>query len=173
MPGKEGAREILLTPEAVSILKPWADKYPKGPILGTMRSVPGQRTRSIVDFVGSKRRYPSRSIATSRGTPSPLQCWKTGRARERVAAILGHKDATMVLKVYGKHIEQREQHLRDCLKSVGTHKTTALDGRHRHDVDFYGQISPISPFFQCIPNLFCKMGILAQRCGLYRQFCEQ
>jgi integrase len=33
VPGKKGAREILLPPEAMAILKKWAAKYPSGPIL--------------------------------------------------------------------------------------------------------------------------------------------
>ena len=37
------------------------------------------------------------------------------RTAEAVAAILGHRGPTMVLKVYGKHIEQREEHLRECI----------------------------------------------------------
>lgn len=36
----------------------------------------------------------------------------SGSSAGAVAAILGHKDPTMVLKVYGKHIESREKHLR-------------------------------------------------------------
>jgi hypothetical protein len=46
---------------------------------------------------------------------------ENGESTGAVAAILGHRDPTMVLKVYGKHIDKREEHLRECIEK-GTKK---------------------------------------------------
>ena len=38
-----------------------------------------------------------------------------GASAGAVAAVLGHRDLTMVRTVYGKHFKKREKHLRECL----------------------------------------------------------
>jgi integrase len=43
---------------------------------------------------------------------------ENGASAGAVAAILGPRDATTVLKTYGSHIDRRRQHLRDCLKKA-------------------------------------------------------
>jgi integrase len=125
VPGKEGAREILLTPEVASILKKWAAAYPKGPILRNSAGRPWKKDALSCRFRRIKKKvsFPVHSYL-ARHTVATTMLEK-GASAGAVAAILGHKDATMVLKVYGKHIDKCEQHLRDCLKSAGSHTSAA------------------------------------------------
>ena len=120
VPGKKGDREILLTAEAVAILQKWALKYPEGPLLRNEDGNPWKtsalncrfgrlRTRKKLSF--HPHCYAARhSVAT--------EMLEQGASTGAVAAVLGHKDPTMVLKVYGRHIDRRKEHLRDCLKKA-------------------------------------------------------
>jgi len=128
VPGKEGAREILLLPEAVTILKRCAALHPKGPVLRNNAGRPWNGSALGCRFRRIKKKvsFPVHCYL-ARHTVATTMLEK-GASAGAVAAILGHKDATMVLKVYGKHIDKCEQHLRDCLdriKSVGSHASAA------------------------------------------------
>jgi integrase len=128
VPGKEGAREILLPPEAVNILKKCATLHPKGPILRNSKGRPWTKDAISCRFRRIKKKvsFPVHSYLARHTVATTLL--EKGASAGAVAAILGHKDATMVLKVYGKHIDKCEQHLRDCLdriKSVGSHTSAA------------------------------------------------
>jgi integrase/recombinase XerC len=120
VPGKQGAREILLSPEAIAILKKWTAKYPKGPILRNQKGRPWNGSALNCRFRRIKKKvsFPVHCYLARHTVATVLL--EEGASTGAVAAILGHKDATMVLKVYGKHIEQREQHLRDCLDRMKT-----------------------------------------------------
>ena len=125
VPGKEGAREILLTPEVASILKKCAAANPKGPILRNEDGRPWTADAIVCRCQRAQKKvsFPVHSYLTRHTAATTML--EEGASAGAVAAILGHKDATMVLKVYGKHIEQREQHLRDCLKSMGGQHSAA------------------------------------------------
>jgi integrase len=120
VPGKKGAREILLQPEAIALLKKWAVKYPKGPVLRNQAGNPWGRRTLDKRFSRIKKKvsFPVYCYLARHTVATTLL--EKGASAGAVAAILGHKDATMVLKVYGKHIDKCEQHLRDCLDRMKT-----------------------------------------------------
>jgi integrase/recombinase XerC len=126
VPGKEGAREILLPSETVNILKRCATVNPTGALLRNSKGRPW--TKDAIDgrfqCLKKKVSFPVHSYL-ARHTVA-VTMLEAGASAGAVAAILGHKDATMVLKVYGKHIDKCEQHLRDCLaKSMGGRHSAA------------------------------------------------
>lgn len=47
----------------------------------------------------------------------PTDLLDNGASAGAVAALLGHRDPTVVLKFYGRHIEQRREHLRGLIEA--------------------------------------------------------
>jgi len=42
---------------------------------------------------------------------------ENGASTGAVASLLGHRDPTVVLKLYGRHIEQHREHLRELIET--------------------------------------------------------
>jgi integrase len=119
VPGKKGDRQLRLTRDAAAVLQRWALKYPKGPVLRNTDGRPWTPTAISSRFQRLKsgpRKLPFKVHAYVARHSAAVELLEAGASAGAVAAILGHKDATMVLRVYGKHIEQREQHLREHLE---------------------------------------------------------
>ena len=120
IPGKKGEREILLTDEAVAILQKWALKFPEGPVLRNEDGNPWTTSALNCRFARLRRRkklsFPAHCYLARHSVATEML--ETGASTGAVAAVLGHKDPTMVLKVYGRHIDRRKEHLRACLKKA-------------------------------------------------------
>jgi len=116
VPGKKGSRDILLTDAAFAILQRCALKCPSGPLLRNEDGGPWTTTALVSRFrrLRKKVAIPAHCYLTRHTTATELL--EAGASAGAVAAILGHRDASMVLKSYGRHIERREGHLRDCLE---------------------------------------------------------
>jgi integrase len=120
VPGKKGERDILLTDAAMAILKKWALRYPEGPVLRNEDGNPWKPNalRCRLGRLRKSKKLPFRAHCYAARHSVATDMLEAGASTGAVAAVLGHRDPTMVLKVYGKHIDKREQHLRDCLKKA-------------------------------------------------------
>jgi integrase len=116
VPGKKGSRDILLTEEAFAILKKNAERFPTGPLLRNKQGNPWKKSSINCRFTRLRKKVPFKVHAYLARHSTATEMLEAGASSGAVAAVLGHKDATMVLRVYGKHIDEREQHLRECLK---------------------------------------------------------
>ena len=120
VPGKKGSRDILLTDEAVALLKKQTsiDGQTDGPIFKNTNGQPWRQQSLACRFQRLKKKLPFNVHCYLTRHSAATEMLDAGASAGAVAAILGHKDATMVLKVYGKHIDQREEHLRKCLENA-------------------------------------------------------
>lgn len=120
VPGKKGERDILLTEAALVILRKWALRYPKGPLLRNEKGGPWQPAAINSRFVRLRKKLSFNAHAYLTRHSVATDMLEAGASAGAVAAVLGHQSPTMVLEVYGKHIEEREQHLRDALERATT-----------------------------------------------------
>lgn len=125
VPGKTGDREIPLTEAAASILKPLVLKYPEGPLLRNTRGRPWGKNSLNSRFQRLKTKLPFRAHCYVARHSVATDMLEAGASTGAVAATLGHKDPTMVLKTYGKHIEKRRGHLRECLEKATEKRESA------------------------------------------------
>jgi integrase len=51
---------------------------------------------------------------------------ENGASTGAVASLLGHRDPTVVLKFYGRHIEQRREHLRGLIEADDRPPTNSM-----------------------------------------------
>jgi integrase len=118
IPGKKGEREILLSDEAVAILRRCALKRPSGPLLRNEDGNPWTTSALNCRFarLRNKLSFPAHCYLARHSVATEML--ETGASAGAVAAVLGHRDPTMVLKVYGKHINNRKEHLRECLRKA-------------------------------------------------------
>ena len=121
VPGKSGARDILLPDEALAILRKNALKHPEGPVMRSRWDRPWTRNSLCDRFrvLNKKLNFHLHAYLARHSVATDML--DAGASAGAAAAILGHKNATMVLTVYGKHIDSREDHLRECLRK-GTKK---------------------------------------------------
>jgi integrase len=120
VPGKKGQRTIILSDEAEAILAKWAKVYSTGPVLRNTRGVPWTSDALNCRFRGIKKKTDLPVCCYLARHSAATQLLEAGASAGAVGALLGHRDATMVLKVYGKHIERRDAHLRQCLTNALT-----------------------------------------------------
>ena len=113
IPGNKLGHNILLTERAYEMVKELAELHPTGPLFRNREDEPWLAkalTKRVLDY---KKRYnPDFKLKAyaARHTVA-TDMLDNGASAGAVAAVLGHKDATMVLKTYGKHIEDRKEHL--------------------------------------------------------------
>jgi len=118
VPGKKGSRTILLTDSAKAILDKWATVYPDGPVLRNNRGRPWVSDALNCRFQRIKKDTNLPVCCYLARHSAAVQLLEAGASAGAAGAILGHKDATMILRVYGKHINDREAHLRQCLTNA-------------------------------------------------------
>jgi integrase len=118
VPGKKGSRTILLTDSAKAILDKWAKVYPDGPVLRNNRGRAWKHDALNCRFQRIKKKTNLPVCCYLARHSAAVQLLEAGASAGAAGAILGHKDATMVLRVYGKHINDREAHLRQCLTNA-------------------------------------------------------
>lgn len=122
VPGKPWDIDVFLDDESLAILQKWALEYPEGPVFRNKRGRPWTKNSLNSRFQRMKEKLPFRAHCYVARHTKAVELLETGASAGAVAAILGHKDPTMVLKVYGKHIESRDDHLRECLDRAPTMK---------------------------------------------------
>ena len=118
VPGKPWERTILLNAPALAVLQRCALKHPEGPVLRNSRGRPWCKDSLNCRFQHLKTKLPFPVYCYIARHSRATELLENGASAGAVAGILGHQDATMVLRVYGKHIEQREEHLRKCIDNA-------------------------------------------------------
>lgn len=120
VPGKKGERDIVLTDEALAILRKWALKNPEGPVFRNEDGNPWKPNalRCRLARLQKTKKIDFRVFCYAARHSVATEMLASGSSTGAVAAVLGHTDPTMVLTVYGRHIDKREKHLRECLKKA-------------------------------------------------------
>jgi integrase len=118
IPGKPWERDIILNDAALAVLQRCALKYPEGPLLRNTRGRPWGKNGLNSRFQRLNKELPFRAHCYVARHSRATELLENGASAGAVAAILGHRDPTMVLRVYGKHIEDRDKHLRDCIEKA-------------------------------------------------------
>ncbi len=142
VPGKPWEREIPLNDTALGILQRRALKYPEGELLRNTEGGPWTKSSLNDRFQRLKGKLPFRVSCYVARHSFATDLLDAGASAGAVAAILGHRDPTMVLKVYGKHIDQREEHLRECIEKGTKKYRSALVARHPHGLNVIGRRQP-------------------------------
>ena len=115
--GEKDERHVLLDDAALAICQRWAEKFPEGPIFRNTKDMPWTKDAINSRFQRLKVKLPFHCSAyTMRHTfaTDPLEA---GVGEATVAALMGHKDKTQVLKTY-QHVAKRADHLREGLKKA-------------------------------------------------------
>ena len=109
----EERRTVHLTPSLVNLSRRLVERWPEGPIFRNRSGRPWTRNAVACRFA----RLRARGVASPGDVAYALRHLYVTDALERgvdvatVAALVGHKDATMILRVYSK-LRQRSEHLR-------------------------------------------------------------
>ena len=116
IPGGKRGHSIPISDDAtLGIVKRRVLKYPEGPILRNRRGRPWNKNSLNCRFQRLSEKLKFRVHAYVARHSMATELLEAGASAGAVAAILGHSSPMMVLNVYGKHIEEREAHLRDCM----------------------------------------------------------
>ena len=120
IPGKKYGRDVILPEAAEDVLKRLALAHPEGPLFRNENGKPWtKRRRELPLPAAATQGEVPQSTAIPPGTRRPPTCLENGGSAGAVATLLGHRDPTVVLKFYGKHIEQRAEHLRGLMNGTG------------------------------------------------------
>ncbi len=119
IPGKKYGRDVILTDRAAAILKPLALARPEGPVFRNADGRPWTKDALNNRFQRLKgKKFPFRVNCYAGRHAKATDLLENGASTGAVASILGHRDPTVVLKFYGKHIDQRADHLRGLMEKA-------------------------------------------------------
>jgi integrase len=110
-------RLLILTPQAVALLRPLMDERPEGPLLRNALGNPwtkdaiGHAMRRVCERIGVK------AIAYGYRHTFATEALAAGVPDATVAALLGHCDTSMIHRHYS-HLSSRTQALKDALGKV-------------------------------------------------------
>ena len=121
IPGKKYGRNVELTEDAAAVLRRLALAHPDGPLFRNADGNPWKHNALNSRFQRLKNSKKGKKLAFHVHGYVARHSWATdlieaGASAGAVAAMAGHRDPTVVLKYYGKHIEERERHLRGLLE---------------------------------------------------------
>jgi integrase len=115
--GEKEERCVLLDDAALEICQRWADKYPDGPIFRNTKGRPWTKDAINSRFQRLKVKLPFHCSAYTIRHTFGTDALVAGVGEATVAALMGHKDKTQILKTY-QHVAKRAEHLRDGLKKA-------------------------------------------------------
>lgn len=116
----EPTRTVHLTPAVVDLSRRLAGSHPDGPIFRNSRGRPWTRNAIALRF---QRLRTAVGLGPEAGVAYALRHLYVTDALERgvpvatLAELVGHRDATMILRVYSK-LASRHQHLREAAATV-------------------------------------------------------
>ena len=116
--GRKHDRRILLTAAALEVVKRNFESHPSGPLMQNTRGGVWTNYGLNCFFKALRKKldFPASPYLLRHGFATRLLIAREGPAT--VAALMGHRDPTMVMKVY-QHVGDDEDHLREAL-SRGT-----------------------------------------------------
>ena len=113
IPGKQYGRDVKLPERDVDILKRLALEHPEGPLFRNEDGQPWTKNALNCRFQRLKKaKLPFKVNCYAARHSQATDLLENGGSAGAVASLLGHRDPTVVLKFYGKHIDQRPEHLR-------------------------------------------------------------
>jgi len=124
IPGKKYGRDVIIPQAAEDMLKQLALKYPEGPLFRNKNGDPWKKDGVNCRFQRLHRKLKIRISGYSARHSKATEMLENGGSAGAVAAVLGHRDPTVVLKFYGRHIEQRSEHLRKLMNGTELPKPT-------------------------------------------------
>ena len=113
--GKKFHRVIYLTERAAEIIARLAEAHPEGPIVLNADGKPWQKNAVNCVFVRLEKRVGGKYHLGALRKGFATEALKAGVDTVTVGALLGHRDGTMVSKVYGK-IQQDPAFMAESLK---------------------------------------------------------
>jgi integrase len=113
--GKKSMRVIYLTAETESILKPLAGQYPTGPLFRTAKGTAWRGDSVNCAFCRLQKKIGKKFHLGAFRKGYTTQALKNGVDTISVAALLGHKDAVMVSRVYAK-VSQDPEHMAEMAR---------------------------------------------------------
>jgi integrase len=115
IPGKKFGRDIIIPESVADVLKRLAQKHPEGPLFRNENGKPWTKDSLNCRFQRLQRKLKFRINSYSARHSKATDILENGGSAGAVASLLGHRDPTVVLRFYGKHIEQRAAHLRGLM----------------------------------------------------------
>ena len=116
IPGKPWGRDVKLTDRDVDILNRVALAHPQGPLFRNQDGRPWTKNALNCRFQRLKKaKLPFKVNCYAARHSLATNILDNGGSAGAVASLLGHRDPTVVLKFYGKHIDQRPEHLQGLL----------------------------------------------------------
>ncbi len=118
IPGKKFGRDVEVPERMVAVLKKHALAHPTGPIFRNEDGNPWKHDSLNCRLQRVKKKFPGFRFTWYSGRHTKAtDLLENGASTGAVASLLGHRDPTVVLKFYGRHIEQRREHLRGLIEA--------------------------------------------------------
>ena len=115
--GKREERLVPLDKEVRAILAPLILKYPTGPLLRNTRGRPWTKDAINCRFQRLKEKVPYRVTAYAMRHTFINEGLRQGVSEAALAEVCGHRDTTMILKVYG-HARLHQDLLQDAVRKA-------------------------------------------------------
>lgn len=132
--GKKGAQDFPLSDGAVALLRRLALKRPTGSLLRNSEGNPWTPSAINSRFQRLKEKIPFRAFCYAARHTYAMDLIDAGASAGVVSTALGHRDKTVVLKVYGNHFDQRDKRLRECVEAAAQQRNDAQhDAQQRND----------------------------------------
>ena len=117
--GKQFGRDVIVPERAAAVLKRLVLAHPEGPVFRNADDNPWTKDALNCRFQRlRKMKLPFRVNCYAARHAKATDLLENGASAGAVASILGHRDPTVVLKFYGKHIDQRTDHLRGLVEAT-------------------------------------------------------
>ena len=124
--GEAEPRVIYLTPEARSILQPLIDERPTGPLFRNSRGAPWTKDAVRCRLRKISKKVGFRVIAYGARHSFATNALAAGVDSTAVGHLMGHKDTTMVHRVYG-HLTKNPDFLRrQAQRAIGQEEADGL-----------------------------------------------
>jgi integrase len=118
VPGKRGSQDFPLTERAATLLRRLALKQSTGPLLRNCDGNPWTPSAINSRCQRLKGKLPFRAFCYAARHTYAMDLIEAGASAGMVSTALGHRDKTVVLKVYGNHFDQRDKRLRECVEAA-------------------------------------------------------
>lgn len=124
--GKKYCRVVRLNPTAKGIIDRLAEQHPIGPIFRNVGGNPWDRNAIVHRFQRLRKRLDGLDGVTAYAIRHTFatEALTRGVDAASVAVLMGHRDATMVLRVY-QHVDQQPEHIRAALLKATEGSDTA------------------------------------------------